>query len=123
MRVSCTLRYAPPEAINAHRSMSKLTVEPSLDIWALGVIMFECLAGCPAFRIHSGVEEVFECAQGLQPYPWERPLEKIPEGWSKSRACTFFKSCLARDPAARPTANQLLKSLHKLSNTTSHATG
>lgn len=113
----CSLGYAPPEAINAHTTRSDLTVEPSLDIWAIGVIVYECLAGCRAFDRHGGVEEVYECAQGLQPYPWERRLEELPEGWRKFRARSIFDSCLQRNPAARPRAEELQQGLLGLRDT------
>jgi serine/threonine protein kinase len=117
--VSCTLCYAAPEVINAREDRAELTVEPSLDIWAIGVIVFECLAGCRVFGGHGAFEQVVEFAKGLQQYPWERPSKEIPKGWRRSRACSLFSSCLSRDPTVRPTAEQLLKGLHKLSNTTS----
>jgi serine/threonine protein kinase len=119
--VSCTPLYAPPEALKAHETGEPLTVEASFDMWSIGVIVYECLAGCRAFRPHSAAEEVFECAHAMMPYPWEQPLENLPKGWSKSRTRTFFSGCLQRDPAARPTAAQLLSSMHKLNNTTIRA--
>jgi serine/threonine protein kinase len=97
-------------------------VEASFDMWSIGVIVYECLAGSRAFRPHGAIEEVFECAQGLMPYPWEQPLQDLPKGWSKSRTRAFFSDCLLRDPAARPTAAQLLSSLNKFNNTTIRST-
>jgi serine/threonine protein kinase len=117
--VSCTLRYAPPEAINAHTAGAEIVVEPSLDIWAVGVIMFECLTGERTFHIYGGAEEVYECAEGAKMYPWEVPAEELPHSWRRSRARKLFSDCLLRDPAARPTAQQLLQSLSKLSDATS----
>jgi serine/threonine protein kinase len=116
--VSCTLAYAPPEAINAHSAREALTVGPSLDMWAVGVILYECLSGRPAFTFPGIIEEVFECATAELPYPWERPAEDLLEGWRKSKARTFFQACLARDPAARLSAKQLLSDMRKLSSST-----
>jgi serine/threonine protein kinase len=117
--VSCTLRYAPPEAINAHTAGTNIIVDPSLDMWAIGVIVFESLTKSRAFQVHGGVEEAYECAEGAKLYPWERPVEELPAQWRRSRACSLFLQCLERDPAARPTAEQLLQSLVKLSDCTS----
>jgi serine/threonine protein kinase len=117
--VSCTLRYAPPEAINAHTAGMDMVVDPSLDMWAIGVILFESLSRSRTFQIHGGAEEAYECAEGAKQYPWERPVEELPVQWRRSRACSLFSRCLSRDPAARPTANQLLQSLHRLSDATS----
>ena len=38
------------------------------DIWALGVMAYEVVAGRPALNT---VDEVFDCAEGKQFYPWE----------------------------------------------------
>jgi serine/threonine protein kinase len=117
--VSCTLRYAAPEAVNAHTAGAEIVVEPSLDIWAIGVIMFECLTGGRTFHVYGGLEEMYECAEGVKMYPWEVPAEELPQSWRSSRARKLFSGCLDRDPAARPTAQQLLQSLSKLSDATS----
>jgi serine/threonine protein kinase len=114
-QVSCSLGYAPPEVVNAHADKSELVVEPSLDMWAIGVIVYECLAGCRAFDC--GVREVQECAKGSKPYPWERPLQELPRGWRKSRARNVFQGCLSRDPKARPSAADVQQHLLKLSDT------
>jgi serine/threonine protein kinase len=117
--VSCTVHYAAPEAINARAAGAKIIVEPSLDIWAVGVIMFECITGGRAFHIFGDAQEVYECAEGAKMYPWEVPAEELPMSWRRSRARKLFSDCLSRDPAARPTAQQLLQSLSKLSDATS----
>jgi serine/threonine protein kinase len=78
--VSCTVRYAPPEAIQAHTAGAELVVEPSLDIWVIGVILFECLSGGHAFHVFGGSEEVYECAEGAKPYAWEVSTVELPEG-------------------------------------------
>jgi serine/threonine protein kinase len=117
--VSCSLLYAAPEAINAHIAAAELTVEPSLDVWAIGVIVYECLTGTPTFSSLDTKETVFGCAKGDVAYPWERDVHELPDRWRRSRARNIFGDCLSRDAAARPTAAQLVKSLGKLnSNTT-----
>jgi serine/threonine protein kinase len=120
--VSCSLGYAPPEAVNANAAKSELVVEPSLDMWAIGVIVYECLAGCRAFDRVCGVREVQECAKGSELYPWERPLQELPRGWRKSLARNVFQGCLSRDPAARPTATDVQQYLFKLCNTSTRST-
>jgi serine/threonine protein kinase len=120
--VSCTPRYAPPEAINAYEAGTDITVAPSLDIWAVAVIAYECLTCCPAFGSFGAMEEACECARGLQPYPWEQPTEELVEEWRKSRLRALFSDALSRDPALRPTAQALLDGLLELNRATSHAT-
>jgi serine/threonine protein kinase len=96
-----------------------MVVDPSLDMWAIGVILFESLTRSRTFQIHGGAEEAYECAEGAKQYPWERAVEELPVQWRRSRACSLFSRCLSRDPAARPTSKQLLQSLHRLSDATS----
>ena len=122
--MSCTPLYAPPEAILAHVAREQLTVTPALDIWALGVIIYECLTGQVTFSRFSGMEEVLGCAQGTRPYPWERPAAEQPPEWRKARARPVFERCLARDPGLRPTASTLMQYVRRLdSMTTQHADG
>jgi serine/threonine protein kinase len=114
--VRCTLKYAPPEAVIAHKGNSNLVVHPALDMWAIGVILFESLTKRSTVQKYSGYEEVCKCAEGAKKYPWEQPMP--PREWRKSRAYHIFSSCLARDPAKRPTAKQALQSLLRLNETT-----
>lgn len=48
---SAMQRYSPPEVWAKHgeRHESKILVEPSVDIWAIGVIIYEILTGRDAF--------------------------------------------------------------------------
>jgi hypothetical protein len=84
----------------------------------MGVIVYECLAGCRLHSSRAALKDVFERAQGLEPYPWELPLQDLPPGWSKARTRGVFDRCVLRDPAARPSAAQLLTSLNRHNNIT-----
>lgn len=107
----CTLPYAPPEAINADRDREDLTVAPSLDIWALGVIVFEALTGQPPFPPCCGSRSIAACAAGETPYPWETGVGEVPEAWTNARMHELVAPCLSRDPAQRPSAQALLEAL------------
>ena len=120
--MSCTLPYAPPEAATAISSKQALTLRPALDIWALGVIVFECFTERPAFGRHAGAGRIFRCAGGAEQYPWERGPRDMPEAWSKARARPIFEQCLAREPSERPTALALARALRNLDHMTTCST-
>ena len=101
----CTLAYAPPEVIMAHNEGQPVTVEAAHDIWALGVMAYEVIAGQPAFQ-HS--RHIFACAQGNEAYPWEAVcLADAPQTWRKSRLRPVVQACLERDATKRPSATAL----------------
>jgi hypothetical protein len=61
--LSCTLRCAPPEAVNAHTTGAEFVEKASLDIWAIGAILFENRTGGPAFYGYGGGKKVAMSAQ------------------------------------------------------------
>lgn len=116
--MSCTLPYSPPEAVLAHANGSELLVEPSLDIWAMGVVVYECLTGERAFPRYGGNTGVLACAKGRAKYAWERPEEELPTAWVKARVRPVFERCLARSAADRPSAFEVLRGLQRLDSVT-----
>ena len=104
--VRCTLPYAPPEVVNAYTNSTLVTVEPGADIWALGVMAFEVLSGRRAMQ---SISELYLFASGAQSYPWEAAPDAAAEPWRKLRLWSLVEACLARDPAARPTAAMVVQ--------------
>ena len=94
-------------------------MEPSLDVWALGVIAYECLADTTVFPRFSGADAVLRCASGAAPYPWE--AAGAPDTWRKARARPLFEACLQRDAQRRPSAFEVGQALRKLDNVTTGA--
>jgi serine/threonine protein kinase len=109
--------YAPPEVIIAYTEGAELVVEPSIDIWSVGIVVFECLVRGPVFPPFGDRQTKVNCALGVELYPWELPSVSAQKAWKTSRARSLFESCLSRDPGARPTAREMLQGLHKISNT------
>ena len=118
--VSCTLPYAPPEAVNAHFGAREIKVSPALDIWAIGVIVYESLTGTQTFGNSASLAALQLCSTGEELYPWERELAAQPEPWRRARCRGVFEACLSREPAKRPSALGLLRHLHRMDHMTTH---
>ena len=108
---TCTLPYAPPEVAHAAWASERVTVHPSHDIWALGVIAYEAITRSRALTSQA---QIAQCACHLAPYPWEHPPAQQPATWQQSRLQTVLAPCLARDPAARPSAAELCAAFGQL---------
>lgn len=93
----------------------KIRVHPSHDVWALGVIAFEAITNERALK---GQSNVVACAHGAQPYPWELPWEQQPVRWRNSRLNKLVMPALARDPAARASAEDLYAAVSRVGQAT-----
>ena len=85
-----TLDYLAPEAIRGHEP------GPAADIYALGCVVFECLAGRPPF----GHKTVFEVGLGHLEEPPPDPCAARPE--SPAGFASIVLQALAKAPAERP---------------------
>ena len=84
-----TLHYMSPEQAEGAKS-----VDFRADIWAMGVIAFECLVGQRPFVAETLGSLVLEICS--RPMPVPSKLGSVPKGFD----AWFAKAC-ARDPAAR----------------------
>lgn len=84
----------------------KVTTATPQDVWALGVMVFEAFTRMPAVDPLGGAKGCSALARGEQLYPWESQAQG--GAFDNSRARKLVESCLARDPAARPTAAALV---------------
>ena len=93
-----TLAFAAPEVLQIACGAPCPPHGPPADVWSLGVLAAELLApGSPAFSGRSVAERLRSAQSG-----WT-----APPGVS-SLAAAFIVRCLCWDPAARPTARELL---------------
>lgn len=114
----CTPLYAAPEVMQALDHNCDIVVQPSQDIWALGVMAYEIIVGEPLFPRGTLSNVVYQCAAGDQQYPWERAREAQPEAWRRSRLRAAVVPCLAREPTRRPSAQQLIELTVRMSSAT-----
>lgn len=91
-----------------------IKVDAAVDIWAVGVIAFELLTGQRAFPSGAAAKSndtVQAALAGRTPLPWEGDSTATLERLEKLRGLRrSVLKCLERDPAARPTADSLLRS-------------
>jgi serine/threonine protein kinase len=111
-----SLTYAAPELVDAaQRGDATIAASSAVDVWALGAIAFELLTGAPIFPRGSSRSAMVRAATGQDPLPWEQGDE---EATRRLQGLGLLKrsvlSCLARDPALRPTSTELLASWHSL---------
>jgi len=89
-----TLAYVPPERLHGEPG------EPAADVWAVGVLLWEALAGWHPFWNGSLLETARRIEQGASPLAQVRPDLPRP-------LCALVDRMLALDPAARPSARML----------------
>ncbi len=89
-----TLAYISPERLAGE------TAGPAADIWAVGVLLWESLAGYHPFWTSSLLDTARRIGEGAESLGTARPDLPAP-------LITAVDSALALDPAARPTAARL----------------
>ncbi|XP_072969741.1 mitogen-activated protein kinase kinase kinase 3-like isoform X2 [Typha angustifolia] len=72
----------------------------SVDIWSLGCTILEMATSKPPWSQYEGVAAIFKIGNS-------KDLPEIPDHLS-AEGNSFVRLCLQRDPAARPTAAQLM---------------
>uniref|UniRef100_A0A7S2Q5N0 Protein kinase domain-containing protein n=1 Tax=Zooxanthella nutricula TaxID=1333877 RepID=A0A7S2Q5N0_9DINO len=103
-----TLGYLAPEVVRAGLSTDAAYTE-KCDIWSLGVVFYELLAGTPAFHRDRGQcdgyteEVVLREIEDVTPEGVEALLSSVPEC-----AGDFLRRLLTRDHLVRPSAHALL---------------
>jgi serine/threonine protein kinase len=85
-----SLDYMAPEQIRGE------PVTPRADVYSLGCVMFECLAGRPPFADRGGMQVLWAHLQEDPPDPCAE-REDLPEGLTWA-----VNSALAKEPARRP---------------------
>ncbi|KAG2430077.1 hypothetical protein HXX76_010176 [Chlamydomonas incerta] len=99
---SGTITHVAPEVF-----LGKRSVGAAVDIYAFGILMFQCLCG---LRLYDGLsaQQIANAVahDGMRP--------RLP-GWVPSDFRALAERCWHALPAVRPTADELVKQLEKLS--------
>src|SRR5262249_44720956 len=67
-----TDRYMAPEQAAGQARDAK----PAMDVWGLGVVLYECLTGRPAFKGRT-TKETLELVQRVEPKPPSRLVKRL----------------------------------------------
>lgn len=101
--VAGSLEYAAPELISSEKGI----LEPSVDVWALGVIIFSLIVGARPFDHTFGPKTQSNIVNGR----WDR--NAIFKGDSdlegRHDALVLIQGCLELDPAKRWTISEVLE--------------
>lgn len=99
-----TPAYSPPEAI-----LRAAPINPSMDMWALGVILFIMLTGCHPYDV-SGESTDEEIESRIKDRYYRIPLRnKQIAGHLSPSAKDLIKKLISRDPSKRLTAYETLQ--------------
>jgi two-component system LytT family response regulator len=89
-RIVGTAAYMSPEQVRGR------PVDARSDVFSFGAMLFELLAGRPAFRRETGVETLHAVLKEAAP-----PLPEVGLGAAREGLQRLLDTCLAKDPAAR----------------------
>jgi serine/threonine protein kinase len=99
-----TPAYSPPECI-----LRTTPIQPSMDMWALGVILFIMLTGCHPYDV-SGESTDEEIEERIKDRWYRVPLRnKQIAGHLSPSARDLIKKLMNRDPNKRLTAYEMLQ--------------
>ena len=94
-----TLDYMAPELLEGDTvSLYLSSLSDRLDVWSIGVLTYECITGKSPFRGKTDKEVI----QRIKNVSYDETLVTDP------LVLDFIKQCLQKDPALRPTVQQLL---------------
>jgi len=99
----CTPFYRAPEVADVHL---RLPIGPSVDIFALGCVVFACVAGRHPFPTDSALANI----QARFYIPWEAEEAYAPA------FLRWTRRMLAREPSDRPLADELLLEVRTFSS-------
>ncbi|CUA73447.1 Tyrosine-protein kinase CSK [Rhizoctonia solani] len=104
-----SVRWEAPELI-----LERGTKSESTDVYALGMTILEILTGkVPYPECRRDFHVVMRVQKGILP---TRPMDSLGNDERSNRMWELMVSCWNRDPAARPTAAEVLESLNTISS-------
>lgn len=104
-RKSACERYSPPEVWATHRhEPSHAQVDPSVDIWAIGLITFEVLTGHHASLPQQSAFEPTAAERSRYETALQSALDEV---WLEPALKDVLTACLSQHPDQRPSAARL----------------
>ena len=95
--------YGAPEVLGLDSNSETSVYTNSVDIWSLGCVIFELLAGT---RLFASVTQMSRYSLAIWPFP-EGKLEELPT-LTDDAGISLLKSMLSIQPKDRPTAEDAL---------------
>ena len=106
-----TPKYLAPEVISPQLTPQRAGYSGSVDLWAVGCIMFEMLAGChPLHEVHRWPQLIAKVTDGFREEARTgRCALQLPAGVAVSPACkNLLDGLLMHDPRRRCTVEQFV---------------
>ena len=101
-----SLIYAAPEVVTAFvNHESSIVASEAADMWSMGVIAYELLTGEPAMPPGATRQSLIDALTGKAKLPWEAADAATLRKLMRLRG--VIMQCLHRDPAKRPSAEQV----------------
>lgn len=98
-----TPSYMPPEQASGDSEM----VGPSSDVYSLGAVLYQLLAGHPPYRGSTAYEILLKVLSGPPQMPWGPGIG----GPEAADLWPLVNHCMEREPEKRPSAAQLVRAL------------
>ncbi|KAG0086341.1 hypothetical protein BGZ93_000165 [Podila epicladia] len=98
----CTFSYASPEIILANSKAKGVMAKASLDIWSLGLVIYELLTDMPLFQTDEHAKDVL-LKNSIKPVRYYDQKNILAEYWP------LLDAMLTHDPEKRLSASQLLQ--------------
>ncbi|KAG0025936.1 hypothetical protein BGZ81_006726 [Podila clonocystis] len=99
----CTFSYASPEILLVNSKGKGVMAKASLDIWSLGLVIYELLTDRPLFQTDEHAKHVLLLKNAIRPVRYYDQKNISAEYWP------LLDAMLAHDPEKRLSASQLLQ--------------
>ncbi|KAG0215295.1 hypothetical protein BGX33_001309 [Mortierella sp. NVP41] len=103
----CTFSYAAPEILEGHATTTAVRTRGSLDIWSLGLVIYELLTDQPLFQTDEQAKERLLPKTGSGGRSIQ-PVRYYDRKYIDQEYHALLDAMLIRDPEKRLTASQLL---------------